>query len=767
MRIYDAGTATETFAVTGPGELSTPVFSPDGARFVALARDGVVRAYDARTGTVSFALKDLESEDLPAFSPDGTRLAVADRKGVVRIFDARMGAEMFSLKASVKLNSPVFSPDGARLAAAGADQVVRVYNMRTNVEAIMLKGPTHLNSPVFSPDGTRLAAWGTDGAVRVYDARSAVESLTLQGPAGLGMPTFSPDGTRLAVSPLSRGFGGDQFLRLYDAQTGIELLALDGSHIMHPPAYSADGTRLAAAAADKVIQIYDARTGTAVRTIKGPPFQGDRMFQMTLMHFFAFGPDGTRLAVEGNDSAVRVYDTRTGAELVALKGPPLGSPVFSPDGTRLSVVGTDERVRVYDLQTGMEAFTLTEPASFIAAIVFSPDGARLAAAGKDGTVGVYDARTGTKTGALKGPAGLGFPAFSPDGTRLMAVGEDAVARLHDARSGVEVLALRGRATARSPVFSAMGSRLAVVGEDGVIRVYEAPRDTAAWQRERRQVLANSILAWHRAQADESEQAGQWFTAGFHWGRLTQAEPAQGPYHFRLGFALAHQGRIDAAKKEFQIALRLKKDLANMDLADAQAMLGKWDEAARLFEKARRAAPVDSVSFEERYATLAILRSDREGYRKACAMLTQRFQTMKGTDLARDLAWTCALAPDALPDPKGAIEPIRAAVQANPQDPNDRNKLGAILYRAGKINEAMSELSEATKLRFGGEAWADCLFLAMAYHQLGQSAKARQWLERELQAKSEPWVTRSIRLERQLLRREAMALINGAASKQNK
>ncbi len=114
-----------------------------------------------------------------------------------------------------------------------------------------------------------------------------------------------------------------------------------------------------------------------------------------------------------------------------------------------------------------------------------------------------------------------------------------------------------------------------------------------------------------------------------------------------------------------------------------------------------------------------------------------------------------------------------------------NQLGAALYRAGRFEEAVKRLTEATQLDAGAYrtnmlyTW---FFLAMAHHRLGHAEEARHWLDKAIEATTKLCSRPPSRLESQrlptasfrpnwsrrltleLLRREAEQLIQAPATK---
>ena len=206
---------------------------------------------------------------------------------------------------------------------------------------------------------------------------------------------------------------------------------------------------------------------------------------------------------------------------------------------------------------------------------------------------------------------------------------------------------------------------------------------------------------------------------------------------------------------------------NRKWAATLAGLGELDKARQDLQKI---SAQDPNGYYQQYQTalLSLKLEDLDGYKSACQKI---LETTRETDppIAKHFAaWTCALAPNAVDDYTGAIALGRAAVEAEPANPQFLNGLGAILMRAGLDAEAKPFL-EGIVNNPGDENTSKTYtysLLAMTEHHLGNAEAARTHLttanelaDKEL-AGSIPW---NRRLTIELLRTEAQGLVGEAGN----
>ena len=111
--------------------------------------------------------------------------------------------------------------------------------------------------------------------------------------------------------------------------TPIRFIELKGhTNVVWSAAFSTDGTQIVTAASDKTARVFDSKTGANLLTLEG---------HSRGLLSAAFSTDGTRIVTASSDKTARVYDAKTGANLLTLEGHSgsLNSAAFSPDGTQI------------------------------------------------------------------------------------------------------------------------------------------------------------------------------------------------------------------------------------------------------------------------------------------------------------------------------------------------------------------------------------------------------------------------------------------------
>ena len=170
-------------------------------------------------------------------------------------------------------------------------------------------------------------------------------------------------------------------------------------------------------------------------------------------------------------------------------------------------------------------------------------------------------------------------------------------------------------------------------------------------------------------------------------------------------------------------------------------------------------------YEQYYqaALLSLTLDDPHLYKASCRAILKTATATNKPIAVHFAAWTCALAPDSLDDYCDAIAMGRAAVEAEPKNPQFLNSLGGILMRAGHYAEAKPYLEEIVN-HPDNEATSKTYtyyFLAMTEHHLSNTdaavahlKTANELADIEL-AGSKSW-NRKFTIE--LLRKESEALM---------
>lgn len=336
-----------------PTEVTSLAFSSDGKK-VFSADERHVSLWDSATGQETKRINVPERSTV-GINPDLNRLAIAhpfyfgrlaeSLNGKISILDTVSGNEIYTFDPHGKVNLDVpftpiiaaisFSSDGKSLATAGGAVKVRgdlhrgfvkTWEAATGQQLRQFDELTSCADVVkLSPDGKFLAA-GTTGIsgelpesaeVHVWDTGTGKRLHTLKtmrqveqggNPGSVMQLSFHPQGTLLAAA-LSDGS-----VRLWELESGRQVFELRG-----------DQSRSGDQEIDKFTGLIS-RGGVAVRAV-------------------AFSPDGSSLASAGYDRIVRVWNSRTGKQTATYRfeSPRINAVAFSYDGKRLAAAGSDTK----------------------------------------------------------------------------------------------------------------------------------------------------------------------------------------------------------------------------------------------------------------------------------------------------------------------------------------------------------------------------------------------------------------------------------------
>jgi WD40 repeat protein/serine/threonine protein kinase len=538
VMVWDAATLKPVHTLRGKTQIWGVAFSPDGKRLVSLNGDLTANVWDPGSAKLLKALPAAGFAHAFVFSPDGRRVASAaidrttGRTTLVNIMDFPSGKLVQTFAGhSNEVVSVAFSPGGRHVASASWDGTVKVWDLATGELFQTFLGHTGaVNSVAFRPDGQGLASGSHDGTVKVWDLANGELAENIQGHSVLcSAIVFSPDGKRLATG------GADRLVKVSDSATGQLLQTCSGHHgEITTLAFRPDGRLLASGGIDGVVQVWDTASGKRIQRIQvsGPFVQcvalrpdGKRLISSDMQGTAKVRDPttGKLLATHPGQGTVKVWDPTTGKLLATYPGP--GGRVLrmaiNPKGNRLASAGDDPTVSVFDLTSGKVIQRLHGHSRFIMCVAFSTDGQYLATGGVDRTIIIWRLATGNQVQKLQGHTSfVSCLTFSADGKRLASGSEDQTVKVWDLTTGEQVQTLGHPSGLSSVAFSPDGKCLACGLTAGTVKVWDGRTQTPAILAARHRAFQESMLAWHRQQARECEQAGNRFAAAFHQGRST-------------------------------------------------------------------------------------------------------------------------------------------------------------------------------------------------------------------------------------------------------
>jgi serine/threonine protein kinase/WD40 repeat protein len=718
-------------------------------------------------------------------SPDGGFLACQHGDDGLILLDLHE-ARPRPLIRSDEVTAAAFSGDGRFLVHVSGN--VRLWDVSKHQEVAVLAHPRTGGSAsaTFSTDGSTFAtADKPSPSIRIWKLAGSGEKLVLSGhDNGVPCLAFSPDGKVLASG------SKDRKVKLWDVATGRLLHSFPPFEAsIQSIAFSPDGHLLATGQfgpAAHPVQVWDLATRQAIT------LPDDELGQSG--YGVAFSPDGKVVAACGDGLTIwRVAEAEKAARnapglsfkrMAHLPGTRSLSLCISSDGSLLAWVDQNKVICLWDLANGREIPFLGPPLwTGWGGLAIYPDSHHLTFGTSREIIETWDSRSGRRVSNWGKGTGIGT---SPRGRWVM--GPDLT--LWSYQTAARLFSLpQESGVVWCGASSPDGESVAVAMADGGLVIWNVPRIQAQ--------LAQIGLEWRadarRPQREEPEpfvpvtlderkhQLTQYANLGrrLAWvGRFAEAEegyraavkfmPDDAVAHANLGTFLEDQARYHAAQVELTEAIKLQPKRGSFWVKRGwtYADIGQWEKASADFFEATRCKEPDDAA----WYSLALLRlhdGDLDGYRKVCSEMLEQFgegadwysramlllldgdldgyRRVRSEKLERfgeGTVWTCTLSPSSGTDPGRIVSLAERAIAKSTKgqgyvnwNHGTVNQLGAALYRAGRFEEAVKRLTEATSLDahpFRTNMLHTWFFLAMAHHRLGHAEEARRWLDRAVQ-----------------------------------
>jgi WD40 repeat protein len=246
---------------------------------------------------------------------------------------------------------------------------------------------------------------------------------------------------RFAMNRVGRMYAAalqDRSIRLYFADTGEEIQKMQDEFLCTSLAFSPKGDILASGSVERVVKLWDIRTGDCLATMEGHEYP---------ILSLAFSPDGNKLVSGSGDTTLMTWDVENQSRIHHMKGHGFYVVTcdWDPQGNRIVSGSVDANICEWDANSGEMIHRHNNHRAAVHQVRFSFDGSLAASGSSDLHMILWDSSSTPMKAEhiLQGhKTEVRALSFSEDGKYLASGSIDKTVYLWD----IEKLAIYGEAS---------------------------------------------------------------------------------------------------------------------------------------------------------------------------------------------------------------------------------------------------------------------------------------------------------------------------------